>query len=300
MKWIFLALFLCAIVYVHLRGKVRLPFLRQLFDHSSIMAPISIFMYLFSRVPVSSRYLPVQEFPDLAPLQANWQTIRVEALNLLAQQKIRAAASNNDAGFNSFFKAGWKRFYLKWYNASHPSAQRFCPQTYALLQAIPGVKAAMFAELPPGGKLNVHRDPYAGSLRYHLGLVTPNDDQCFIEVDGQRYSWRDGEATIFDETYIHWAFNGSSENRIILFCDIERPMRYRWAQAVNRWLGKTMMTAASSPNETGDQTGGINRVFYISWVAGRYRRAFKKWNRTVYNLTKIGLICLVGLLFFKI
>jgi aspartyl/asparaginyl beta-hydroxylase (cupin superfamily) len=35
--------------------------------------------------------------------------------------------------------------------------------------------------------------------------LTPNDDRCFIEVDGIRYSWRDGEAVIFDETYIHWA-----------------------------------------------------------------------------------------------
>jgi beta-hydroxylase len=54
----------------------------------------------------------------------------------------------------------------------------------------------MFAELPPGAKLNPHRDPYAGSLRYHLGLVTPNDDRCFIEVDGERHSWRDGQGVI--------------------------------------------------------------------------------------------------------
>jgi hypothetical protein len=63
----------------------------------------------------------------------------------------------------------------------------------------------MFAELPPGAKLNPHRDPFAGSMRYHLGLATPNDDRCFIEVDGERHSWRDGEGVIFDETYIHWA-----------------------------------------------------------------------------------------------
>ncbi|MGT2494830.1 aspartyl/asparaginyl beta-hydroxylase domain-containing protein [Cupriavidus basilensis] len=31
---------------------------------------------------------------------------------------------------------------------------------------------------------------FAGSLRYHLGLATPNDDRCFIEVDGERHSWR--------------------------------------------------------------------------------------------------------------
>ncbi|MFY1080171.1 aspartyl/asparaginyl beta-hydroxylase domain-containing protein, partial [Escherichia coli] len=74
----------------------------------------------------------------------------------------------DDAGFNSFFKYGWKRFYLKWYEANYPSAETLCPRTVALLRELPSVKAAMFAELPPGGKLNPHRDPFAGSLRYHL------------------------------------------------------------------------------------------------------------------------------------
>lgn len=119
----------------------------------------------------------------------------------------------------------------------------------------------MFATLPDGSRLPRHRDPYAGSLRFHLGLATPNDDRCFIEVDGQRYSWRDGEGVLFDETYIHYAENTSGENRLILFCDIERPMRYRWAQKVNHWLGRYLMSAASAPNDASDRTGGINRAF---------------------------------------
>ena len=154
----------------------------------------------------------------------------------------------------------------------------------------------MFAELAPGGTLNPHRDPYAGSLRYHLGLVTPNDDRCFIEVDGQRYSWRDGKSVVFDETFIHWAQNGAETNRIILFCDIERPLRYRWAEAINQWLGRTMMTAAASPNETGDETGRVNKLFRFVWLGGQYRRRFKKWNKTTYRITKFGLIIAVALL----
>jgi beta-hydroxylase len=295
MKWALVTFYFLAICHVHLRGRVRLPVMRQLFDHSSFVAPLNMFMHLFSGV-APTPYLPARDFRELHVLENHWQTIRTEALTLLALQKIRAAEKNDDAGFNSFFKTGWKRFYLKWYDASHPSAARFCPHTVALLRDIPSVKAAMFAELPPGAKLNMHRDPFAGSLRYHLGLVTPNSDRCFIEVDGQRYSWRDGESVVFDETYIHWAHNGSDSNRIILFCDIERPMRYRWAQALNRWLGHTLMTAASSPNETGDQTGGINKLFRFVWLMGRYRRRFKNWNRTAYYCTKTALILGVGLL----
>jgi beta-hydroxylase len=276
---------------------VRLPFGRQLFDHSSFMSPINVFMHLFSKVP-NTPYIPVSDFPELAPLQQNWQVIRAEAENLISLKKIKAAEQNNDAGFNSFFKTGWKRFYLKWYDASHPSAERLCPETFRLLKSIPSVKAAMFAELPPGGKLNPHRDPFAGSLRYHLGLATPNDDRCFIEVDGQPYSWRDGQGVIFDETYIHWAVNGSESDRIILFCDVERPMRFGWMQAINRWLGRTMMTAAASPNETGDQTGLVSKLFRISYVAGQYRRRYKAWNKTAYKLTKVALIVGVAALIY--
>ncbi|MDY7577989.1 lipid A hydroxylase LpxO [Herbaspirillum sp. RTI4] len=295
MKWIVVAIYLFSILYVHFRGKVRLPFLRQFFDHSSIISPINLFMYAFSRVPAQP-FPPATSFDGLHLLDENWEIIRAEALNLQSISKIKAAEKNDDAGFNSFFKAGWKRFYLKWYDASHPSAEQYCPQTVALLKRIPSVKAAMFAELAPGGTLNRHRDPFAGSLRYHLGLVTPNDDKCFIEVDGERYSWRDGKSVIFDETYIHWAHNGGDTNRIILFCDVERPLRYEWAQAVNRWIGKTLMTAASSPNETGDQTGRINKLFRFVWLAGQYRRRLKNWNRRVYHILKYGLILGAALL----
>ncbi len=289
MKWVVVGFYILSILHIHFRGRVRLPFRRQLFDHSSFMAPINIFMHKFSRVP-STPYIPVSEFPELSRLQENWPVIRAEAENLLALKKIKAAEQNDDAGFNSFFKNGWKRFYLKWYDASHPSAERLCPQTYALLQSIPSVKAAMFAELPPGGKLNPHRDPFAGSMRYHLGLATPNDDRCFIEVDGERHSWRDGQGVIFDETYIHWAINGSESDRIILFCDVERPMRYRWMGAFNRWFGRTVMTAAASPNETGDQVGLVSKLFRISYYMGQYRRRFKAWNKTAYNITRVLLV----------
>ena len=290
MKIAIIALYAASILFIHFRGKARLPFFRQLFDHSSVVAPVNIFMYLFSRVPTDTPYLPVNNFPGLRLLQENWQTIRDEALHLEELAKIKATEKNDDAGFNSFFKAGRKRFYLKWYEASHPSAALYCPKTVALLKQIPEVKAAMFTELPPGGKLNRHRDPYAGSLRYHLGLATPNSDRCQIFVNLQPYSWRDGEGVVFDETYLHWVNNDSDKNRLILMCDVERPMKFKWAQAFNRWFGRVVLTAASSPNETGDQTGGISKIFRFFWMAGKYRRRFKAWSRPAYYLVKFGLI----------
>ncbi|EEP96243.1 Aspartyl/Asparaginyl beta-hydroxylase [Yersinia aldovae ATCC 35236] len=161
-----------------------------------------------------------------------------------------------------------------------------CPYTTELLRGLPSVKAAMFAELPDGSRLPRHRDPYAGSLRYHLGLITPNDDRCFIDVDGTPYSWRDGDGVLFDETYIHYAENQSGQDRLILFCDIERPMRYRWAQGVNHWLGRNLMSAATAPNEEGDRTGGVNRAFKYIYAVRKVGKRLKAWNRRIYYLIK--------------
>jgi len=285
MKYLILALFVLSILYVHLRGKVRHSFWRQLSDHSTFTAPINAFMYLFSKIPTTP-YLSVDLFPELKPLQTQWEMIRDEGIKLMALQKIAASEKLDDAGFNSFFKTGWKRFYLKWYNDNHPSALELCPNTTALLKSIPSVKAAMFAELPDGARLPRHRDPYAGSLRYHLGLVTPNDDRCFINVDNEIYSWRDGEPVMFDETYIHYAENTSGKNRLILFCDIARPMKYRWAQVFNEWFGRYVMSAASAPNDANDRTGGINNIFKYLYKIRQIGKRLKAWNRTVYYCVK--------------
>lgn len=284
-KLILLVAFIASAVYVHMRGKVRHKFWRQLSDHSTLMAPINTFMYLFSRVPTTP-YVAVTEFPALKMLDNNWQAIREEGLALMRAGQVKASDQYNDIGFNSFFKSGWRRFYLKWYNDSHPSAMDLCPQTVALLQQIPEVKAAMFTELPPGSRLVRHRDPYAGSLRYHLGLATPNTDACFIDVDGQRYSWRDGQSVMFDETYIHYAENTTQQDRLILFCDIERPLKYRWAQAFNYFFGRYVIAAAASPNAESDRTGGINKVFKYLYAIRQYGKRLKKWNRHVYYMLK--------------
>jgi beta-hydroxylase len=288
MKWFIVLVYAASIAWIHFRGQVRHKFGKQLFDHSAFVAPINVLMYAFSRAPAQP-YLPVSDWPDLKRLEDNWETIRDEARALVELRAVKAA-QNNDAGFNSFFKEGWKRFYLKWYDVNPGSAERLCPRTVALLRDIPCIKAALFAELQPNSKLNAHRDPYAGSLRYHLGLWTPNDDSCRIYVDGQPYSWRDGQAVVFDETYVHWVKNDTDRGRMILLCDIERPMKYRWAQAAQAWFSRHIMSAAASPNEAEDRTGIINKLFLVSFHAGRQRRRFKNWNPAVYKVTKFGLI----------
>ncbi|HWK74736.1 MAG TPA: aspartyl/asparaginyl beta-hydroxylase domain-containing protein [Povalibacter sp.] len=289
---VILGLFLATIVYVQLRGKVRHKFSRLVADHANLMAPYNTLMYLFTAVPAKP-YADVRRFPELEVITAQWQTIREEALKLFDEGYIRAAAKHNDIGFNSFFRTGWKRFYLKWYGDFLPSAAALCPKTAALLADIPSVNAAMFTVLPPGSRLGAHRDPFAGSLRYHLGLVTPNSPDCNIVVDGQPYYWKDGEAVMFDETYIHTAENRTDVTRVILFCDIERPLSNPVIRWVNRVIGRGLIKAAATENVPGEHVGVLNHVFEYVYKIRILGTRIKAWNKPFYYALKWLLIAAI-------
>jgi beta-hydroxylase len=253
--------FAASVLAVQYRGRVRLPLGQLLREPSIFAAPYNVLMYLFSAVP-NRPVLPVDTIPELARLRENWPVIREEALALFDEGRIKAADDYNDWGFNAFFRTGWKRFYLRWYEDPLPSAERLCPRTVALLSSIPGLKGAMFATLSPGARLNDHRDPFAGSLRYHLGLVCPtHPGACRIVVDGIELTWRDGEDFLFDETYVHYAENTTNQTRIILFCDIERPLHTRLMRAVNRWVSNRVIKETATENEAGERIGALNRLF---------------------------------------
>lgn len=290
-------LYVLSVLIVHLRGRARLRFGRQLLDHSGFFAPYNVFMYAFSAVPAKP-YLDRRAFGHLDPLREQWQAIREEALHLFDEGYIRAAEKHNDASFASFFKEGWKRFYLTWYGEPLASAHTLCPNTVALLEKIPEVKAAMFALLPPGAKLNPHRDPFAGSLRYHLGLVTPNSDACRIFVDGEEYSWRDGEDVVFDETYVHWAENRTDQTRVILFCDVERPLRTPLLRGINRVVSRVLGRATASQNVATEEVGAVNRLYAFVHRMGEAKKRFKRANPKTYRYGRIllGLLVLGWLL----
>ncbi len=278
-----------SIAYTHFRGSKRLSFLRQLTDHSSLLAPVNGLMYLFSAVP-RTPYLDLNYFPELKTLRDNWTIIRDEAANLYKEGYIAASEKHDDIGFNSFFRRGWKRFYLKWYQDPLPSARAFCPKTLALIESIPSINAAMFTLLPKNSFLFKHRDPYAGSLRYHLGLITPNSEDCIIYVDGEPYFWQDGKDVLFDETYVHYAENNTEFDRIILFCDIRRPLTNKLAETFNRLFSNTIMKAAASKNLPTEPVGFINKLFHYIYKVRLVGKHLKDYNKPIYYLTKYSLL----------
>ena len=153
--------------------------------------------------------------------------------------------------------------------------------------------------LPSGSRLVKHRDPYAGSLRYHLGLVTANSPDCFISVDGEEYHWKDGEAILFDETFIHFAENKSKVDRIILFLDVKRPVGSILIDKFNQFFSQTFMAASTTENLPGDRVGLINKAFSQIYKIRLIGKKIKTFSVPLYYLLTYSLYAaLVYILFF--
>ena len=296
--FVFIIFVACAI-YVQTRGRIKHEkWSRRLTDHANFLAPINCLIYAFSK-DRPDPYGNLDDFPELQAITDNWQMIRDEAIQLNQAQQIKASEKLDDIGFNSFFKTGWKRYYLKWYGSTLESANQSCPETVALLNSISSVKGAMFAMLPPGARLVKHRDPYAGSLRYHLGLITPNSPDCFINVDGRDYYWKDGEAVMFDETLIHYAENKADSNRIVLFLDIKRRYSFFLIDWLNQLFSYTFMAASATKNVDGDKVGLLNKLFlplYQIRIIGKRIKAVSI--PLYYGLQLVIYLTLIYLLFF--
>jgi ornithine lipid ester-linked acyl 2-hydroxylase len=121
----------------------------------------------------------------------------------------------------------WKTFVLKVYSNKIAKNAAHCPVTSSLIDKYSFIHTAWFSVLEPGKSLPFHRGPYNGVLRYHLGLIIPEDaSKCYIQVGNDIRHWKEGESLLFDDSHMHAAFNHSDDLRVVLFIDIERPLPF--------------------------------------------------------------------------
>jgi len=294
-----------SITYVYLyRGKARYENLGEYLRKGwPIFSPLNCLLYMFTQSKARHPIINLDNFHELDEIQNNWEVIREEVVNLYRQRyfeltKKPGSQAFYDIGFRTFFKYGWSRFYLKWYGYTHDSAKKLCPNTVRILEQIPSVNGAMFSILPVNGQLTRHLDPLACSLRYHLGLDTPNSDDCFINVDGVSYSWRNSKALLFDETYLHYAKNNSDNYRLILMCDVDRPMNFL-GRFIN-FFYKGLMRLTVVPNIEGDKRGFANILFSGLAPVNQKLKALKQTNKKLYLLIKYTINLTLILLTFAI
>lgn len=190
--------------------------------------PMQAAVRRFSRVgrgPFPER----SQFDWIPRVEAGWTAARDELRALLRERERipgfeQIAPGNLPHGMR---ENQWKSYWLVAYGRRIAENCRRCPGTMRLIGAIPGVKTAFFSILAPRTHIPEHTGPYAGVLRYHLGLIVPRRrDACRIRVGSQAACWEEGRSLVFDDSYPHEVWNDTDEERVVLFIDFARPLPF--------------------------------------------------------------------------
>ena len=195
---------------------------------------------VFHKLPAFERDL--SEYPELAVLAENYPLIRQECEHLI-RSDLRIPGMEELTSYTSggIHQIAWKSFMFK----SGEFIEENCalaPRTADLLRNIPGVYTAFFSVLEPNQHIKAHWGYWKGFVRYHLGVVIPDnnrDSKCWIRINpdaqsrtgdraaiqqGEKYFWHNGEAVLFDDTFLHEAANETDQVRVVLFLDVARNM----------------------------------------------------------------------------
>ena len=165
--------------------------------------------------------------PSLNRITENFAIIRSEFDQAYARTNRMPRYHEIDPGekaISDTTAGNWNVFMLYLLGHRPEEASRMCPRTSELLAETPNLVQAFFSILDPGKSIPPHHGPYLGYLRYHLGLRIPTADPPRIIVNGRHYHWREGEAVLFDDTWLHEVVNKSRETRAVLIVDVLRPL----------------------------------------------------------------------------
>lgn len=175
------------------------------------------------------RFFDPSEFAWIPRIEAGWGAMRDELRALLRERERipgfeEIAPGNTPGGVRD---DRWKSYWLVAYGRKTADNCRRCPETTRLIESIPGIKTAFFSILAPGKHLPEHTGPYAGVLRYHLGLIVPRrKEACRIRVGPEVAHWEEGRSLVFDDSYPHEVWNDTDEERAVLFVDFARPLPF--------------------------------------------------------------------------
>jgi aspartyl/asparaginyl beta-hydroxylase (cupin superfamily) len=146
--------------------------------------------------------------------------------------------------------ADWTAIHL-WKNGERVDANaRHCPETMALMEAVPQPRVAgagpnaMFSLLAPHTRIPPHVGVNNARLVCHLPLIVP--EGCWFRVGAETRFWKAGEAFVFDDTIEHEALNPSDQLRVVFIFDVWHPD----LSEVERDAVRALIEADTSP--TGD------------------------------------------------
>jgi len=201
------------------------------YEPAPLLFPMNVAYSLFLRSP--RFWDPYAIEPRLHLLQKHFKEIREETLGVLNEMMPFSDVSVHQKRISQ--NQPWNVFPLFALGATNMKNCKKMPFTSSILLQIPTVKFAMLSCMEGGAEIPKHCGYMKSVLRVHLCVLTDEDDpqqKRFIDVGGEKYSWKEGDMVAFDDTYPHYVSNGVKGKRVVLFLDVERPGTSSWIHSI--------------------------------------------------------------------
>jgi beta-hydroxylase len=169
-----------------------------------------------------------QEFPENRLFEKNYKIIKNEFIKYNQKEKIDCFRKSNpilgnidSIDINNDYC--WRTLYLKRTGKLIKDKISYFPKTMELINN-KQIHNAFFSILDPHVEIKPHVGYYKGYLRYHLGLVIPEENgiKPYIICGGIKYTWDEGKGVLFDDMYLHYVNNQTNKQRVVLYLDIKR------------------------------------------------------------------------------
>lgn len=177
--------------------------------------------------------------PALKQIDENWQVILEELKAVLPKQSEIPRYDEVDPSQEQLIKDSesgdggvWRTLFIHLHKADLPTREMF-PKTLKILESIPDCIQAWFSIMEAGQNIAPHRTRSYGYLRYHTGLIIPEEKPPKIRIKDQFHTWEAGKSMLFDNSWEHQVYNESKQDRIILITDILRPLPF-FSNLLNR------------------------------------------------------------------
>jgi aspartate beta-hydroxylase len=171
------------------------------------------------------------EFDWSDALEAQGEILAEEFVQVLASEPglrpyVRGAKGGGDwSGLTDSLQ--WSSLHLYENGRAQSETLQRYPQTAAALERLPLVECAghapeaFFSILRAGTRLPAHYGQANYKLTAHLPLIIP--PQCGITVGGETRNWTPGQCLVFNDTFLHEAWNDSAQDRAVLIFEVWNP-----------------------------------------------------------------------------
>jgi aspartate beta-hydroxylase len=181
----------------------------------------------------TSPYLDTSLQPWTPQLRNAFPAVRAEAASLLTEGRdleefINVQGEDHIGNYLGGLRPSWDAFFFYRRGQRYDENHRRCPRTSALLESIdltriPGQTPEIcFSVLAPDTHILPHHGVTNARTVMHLPLIVPPN--CALNlVDRGTHHWIEGEPVMFDDTFLHEAWNRSESVRVILLMDCWNP-----------------------------------------------------------------------------